>query len=49
MNDDLQKRIEDIEFFILKKRKNQKNFPTLIDLCNQRIDQVVTDANTTSE
>lgn len=37
MKEEYEKRIADIEFFILKKRRNQKDHPTLIDLCNNRL------------
>lgn len=34
------KRLEDLEFFVLKRRRNQKGHPTLIDLVNERVDRI---------
>jgi hypothetical protein len=38
MNEDVSKRLEEIEFFILKKKKGgNSGHATLIDLCNDRV------------
>lgn len=40
IGDDLIKRLEDIEYFILKKKKNDPKHPTLIDLTNERVSKL---------
>ena len=39
LDDDIYKRIEMIEFFILKKKKGEPGYPTVIDELNARIDK----------
>ena len=43
LSGDYTKRLEDLEFFILRKRRNQKAHPTLIDQTNDRLQQVETE------
>jgi FMN-dependent NADH-azoreductase len=43
MEKDVFKRLEFIEYFILKKKKNDAESPTVIDLCNNRITAIDTE------
>jgi hypothetical protein len=43
IEDNLIKRLEDIEYFILKKKKNDSKHPTVFDLCNDRITNLDSD------
>lgn len=40
ISQDIQKRLSEIEYFILLKQKDKLGHPTLIDLTNERVDKM---------
>ncbi len=40
VTEEYSKRLETIETFILQRKKNPANAPTVIDLCNERISEI---------